>query len=323
MQRLFKVSALTFIHFFCINAQAQDYPVRPIKLVVPYGPGGTPDIHARLFADQLRVSLKQPVVVENRVGGSGTIGAQAVANAPKDGYTLLWAASSLFGVNPFVYKKLPYSLEQFEPISNVAQVCFAFMVRPELGAKDLKGLTEYMKANPGKLNFANAGVGNQPHLIWERLLQATNTSATMIPYKSSPESFSALMGGFADTYVAVINSTDIQHVQSKKVLPLATTCSARVPQMPDVPTMTELGYKDFSVYGTYQLYAAKGVPDQVISKLATAVEEVKADKDYSSKLTQAVSFAAPEKTPGEFSKWLQADRQAWSSIAKKAGVVVE
>lgn len=225
--------------------------------------------------------------------------------------------------NPFVYKKLPYSLEQFEPISNVAQVCFAFMVRPELGVKDLKGLTEYMKANPGKLNFANAGVGNQPHLIWERLLQATNTSATMIPYKSSPESFSALMGGFADAYVAVINSTDIQHVQGGKVLALATTCSARVPQMPDVPTMTELGYKDFSVYGTYQLYAAKGTPEHVIKKLATAVEEVKSDRDYSSKLTQAVSFPAPEKSPSEFAKWLHADREAWSSIAKKAGVVVE
>ena len=173
--------ALGLLFALAAPAQAQsDYPSHPIKLIVPYGPGGTPDLHARLFAEQLGAVLKQTVIVENKVGASGIVGAQAVSAAPKDGYTVLWAASSLFGVNPFVYKNLPYSPEQFQPVSNVVQVCFAIVVRPSLGVTDLKGLTKYMAANPRKLNFANSGVGNQPHLIWERYLAATGTQSTMI-----------------------------------------------------------------------------------------------------------------------------------------------
>lgn len=324
MKAFCKVVSILALHCCTTLALAQsDYPSRPIKLVVPYGPGGTPDIHARLYAEHLGRVLHQTVVVENKVGASGIIGAQAVSSSARDGYTVLWAANSLFGINPFVFKKIPYTLDQFEPVSNVAQVCFAFVARPSLGVADMKGLVAFMTKNPDKLNFANSGIGNQPHLIWERLLAATGTKSTMIVFKSSPESFVALVGGFADAYVAVINAGDIQNIKAGKIQGLATTCKSRVPQLPDVPTMTELGFSDFVVYGTYQLYVPKGVPPDIIDKLARATETVKADRDYVSSLERAISSPASETSPTEFARWLDADRRAWSAIAAKAKITVE
>ena len=208
-------------------------------------------------------------------------------------------------------------------MSNIVQVCFAFVSRPSLGVSSMEGLAAYMAAHPGKLNFANSGVGNQPHLIWERFLGLTSTQSTMIAYKSSPEVLAAMVGGFVDAYVAVINGTDIQNVKTGKVQALATTCRSRVPQMPDVPTMKELGFADFVVYGTYQLYVAKGVAPEIVDRLARATELVKADRDYVASLNNILATPAPEKTPQEFTDWLQADRQAWSAIATKAKVSVD
>ena len=323
MKRLLKFLFVGGMQLIASVAQAQsDYPTHPIKLVVPYGPGGTPDLHARMFADQLGKTLQQSIVVENKVGGSGIIGAQATLQAPKDGYTLLWAASSLFGVNPFVFKNLSYDLEQFQPVSNIAQVCFAFLSRPSLSVTSMKELAAYMKNNPEKLNFGNSGIGNQPHLIWERFLGITGARSTMIVYKSSPEVFVAMIGGFVDAYVAVINGTDIQNVQTGKVQALATTCQDGVAQLPNVPTMKELGYDDFVVYGTYQLYVAKGVALEIVKKLAQASESVKHDPSYVASLEKVIASPAAEKTPEEFARWLQADRAAWSAIATKAKVSV-
>jgi tripartite-type tricarboxylate transporter receptor subunit TctC len=303
-------------------AQAS-YPSQPVRIVVPYGAGGTPDFHARLFAEHLSKVLGQAVVVENKVGASGIIGAQAVSGAPKDGYTLLWAANSLFGINPFVFKNLPYTLEQFQPVSNVVQLCFAVVARPNLGVTSLKGLVDYMKANPEKLNYGNAGIGNQPHLIWEQFLSLTSTRATMVTFKSGPEIYTAMFGGFVDAYVAVISATDIAYIKAGKVNGLATTCSARVPHLPDTPTMSELGYRDLTVYGTYQLYVAAGVPAGVVTRLAKAAEAVKSDAAYVASVNAAMATPAVEKTPEDFAAWLQNDRQKWSTIATKAKIRVE
>jgi tripartite-type tricarboxylate transporter receptor subunit TctC len=321
---ILRLALLIALHAIAPMSWAQaNYPSQPLRMVVPYGAGGTPDFHARLFADHLSTVVGQTIVVENKVGASGIIGTQSVVVAPKDGYTLLWAANSLFGINPFVFKNLPYRLEQFQPVSNVVQLCFAVVSRPSLGVTSLRGLVEYMKANPEKLNFANAGVGNQPHLIWEQFLSATGTRSTMVTYKSGPEAHTALLGGFADAYVAVIAATDIANIKAGKVNALATTCRARVPQLPDTPTMAELGLRDLTVYGTYQLYVSAGVPAGVVARLAKAAETVKADPAYAASVNAALATPAVESTPEEFAAWLQSDRQKWSDIVSKAKIRVE
>lgn len=304
-----------------VHAEAS-YPTMPVKVVVPYI-GGPPDLHARVFGEYFHQVLKQPLVVENKGGAGGMIAAQAVTTAPKDGYTLLWAASSLFGVNPFVYRSLPYSLEQFQPISNIAEVCFSISARPELKFKTLSDLVAAMKKEPGKINFANTGVGNQLHLTWERFLKATGTQATTITYKSGPDAVTSLIGGFSDVMVNVLSSSDTQMYNKGMLVPLATTCRERVPQAPDVPTMAELGYKDFVVYGSYQLFAPKGVAPEVIAKLSQTAETVKRNPEYVKRIAALIATPAVEKSPEEFAQWLQRDRKMWSTIAKEANVVVE
>lgn len=306
-----------------VPAQAQSpYPRQPVKVVVPYI-GGPPDLHARMFGEYFHKRHKQPLVVENKGGAGGMIAAQSVTLAPKDGYTLLWAASSLFGVNPFVYRTLPYSLDQFEPISNVAEVCLSISVRPGLKVGTIPELVALMKKDPGKTNFANAGVGNQLHLTWERFLKVTGTEATTVNFKSGPDAMTSLMGGFTDVMVNVLSSSDTQMYDKGLLVPLATTCRERVPQAAKVPTMAELGYKDFIVYGSYQLFAPKGVPPEVIATLSETAEAIKRDPDYIRRLADLIATPALEKTPAEFSQWLERDRTLWSTIARDANVRIE
>jgi tripartite-type tricarboxylate transporter receptor subunit TctC len=249
MRSIFVLATAMLLQFAAAsNVWSQaDYPNRPIMLVVGAGAGGTPDVQARLFAERLSRALNTPILVENRPGGNGILAAQALVKAPQNGYTLLWVGHSFLTINPYVYKKLPYTLEQFQPVSNVAELCMGYFVRPSLGVNSMKEFVAYMAANPGKVNFGNASIGSQPHLLIERLMAVTNTKATLISYKSGGDIVVAVMGGFVDAYVTAISSLDIQNVRAGKVRALATTCKGRIPQLPEVPTMTELGYPDFTV----------------------------------------------------------------------------
>ena len=325
MRTLLALATALFVQFVAAgHAWSQaDYPSRPITMVVGAGAGGTPDLQARLFAERLAKVLKTSIAVDNRAGAGGAIAGQAALNAPPNGYTLLWVGHSFLTINPYVYKKFPVTLEQLQPVSNVVEVCMGYFSRPSLGPTTMKEFVAYMAANPGKVNFGNAAVGSQPHLLAEQLLATTNTKATLINYKSGAEIVTAIAGGFADIYVTAISSLDIQNVQMGRLRALATTCRGRMPQMPDVPTMTELGYPNYVVTGTYQVFVPKGVPKEIVNKLAQAAEVVKSDPEYVAKLKDILGAPAAEKTPEEFARWLDNERHTWSAIVDRAKVSAE
>lgn len=300
-----------------------DYPARPITMVVAAGAGGTPDLLARLFAERLGKVLKTSITVDNRPGAGGAIAGQAVVNAAPNGYMMLWAGHSFLTINPYVYKKFPITLEQLQPVTNVAEVCMGYFSRPSLGPTTMKEFVAYMAANPGKVNFGNPAVGSQLHLLAEQLLATTNTKATLINFKSGAETVTAIMGGFADIYVTAISSLDVQNVQMGRLRALATTCRTRMPQLPDVPTMTELGYPNYVVTGTYQIFVPRGVPADIVNKLAQAGEVVKQDPEFLARLKDTLGAPAAEKTPEEFARWLVNERRVWSAIVEKAKVTAD
>lgn len=295
----------------------------PFRILVPYSAGSGVDIHARMVAEYLRQILNQPIVVLNKPGAGGIVGIQDVLAAPRDGNMALWAAGSLFGTNPFVFRKLPYSLDQFEPVANVVELCLVFTARPGLGVKTVPQLVSRMKAEPGKITFASPGIGNQPVLTWEKFVRATGAEALSVPYKTSTDVTTGLLGGFSDVTVGVMSGPDLENFRSGRLVPLAVTCRNRMPQLPDVQTMAEAGYPDLTITGTIQIYYAKGVPSTAIDRLSSAIEQIKRNPEYVQKLDALHAAPAQTTNPAEFRKWLDADRALWSRIAKEANVVIE
>jgi tripartite-type tricarboxylate transporter receptor subunit TctC len=295
----------------------------PLRILVPYSAGSGVDIHARIVAEYLRPLMGQPVVVVNKPGAGGIIGVQEVLAAPRDGNIALWAAGSLFGTNPFVFRRLPYTLEQFEPIANVVELCLVFTARPGLGVKTAADLVAKMKVEPGQVRFASPGIGNQPVLIWEKFVRHTNTSALTVPYKATTDVVGGMLGGFSDVTVGVMSGPDLENFRAGKLVPIAVTCKNRMPQLPDVQTMAEAGFPDFSITGTIEVFFAKGVPGTALDKLSKALEDVKRNPEYLKRLDALHAQAAPTTNRADFRKWLDADREIWSRIAKEANIVID
>ena len=295
----------------------------PLRLVVPYGAGSPPDVHARIFAEHLKGVLHQSVVVINKPGAAGIIGAQEILASPKDGLTLLWAASSLFGLNPYVFRKVPYQLEQFEPVSNVVDVCWTIYSRQKLGVKSLPELVKIMKESPGKVNFATPGVVSQMSLTWERFIKDAGVTGTNIVYKTTSEARISLLGNHSDVTVSVLSAADLDAFRAGTLMPLAVTCQKRVPQLPSVPTMADAGFPNASFSGSYQLFFAKGVAPSAIENIASASERIKRDKGYLEQLDGLMATPAVQSSPAEFRTWLDADRALWSRLAKDANLMIE
>jgi tripartite-type tricarboxylate transporter receptor subunit TctC len=295
----------------------------PFRILVPYSAGSGVDIHARVVAEYLRPLLGQPVVVVNKPGAGGIIGVQDVLAGPRDGTLALWAAGSLFGTNPFVFRKLPYTLDQFEPIANVMELCLVFSTRPGLGVKTAGELVAKMKAEPGQVRFASPGIGNQPVLIWEKFVRHTNSKALTVPYKASIDVVAGMLGEFSDVTVGVMSGPDLQNFRAGKLVPIAVTCKNRMPQLPDVQTMAEAGFPDFSITGTIEIFYAKGVPTAALDKLSKAIEDVKRNPEFVKKLDALHAQPAPTTSRAEFRSWLDADREFWSRIAWEANIVID
>ena len=295
----------------------------PLRILVPYSAGSPVDVYARMMSEYIRPLLGQPVVVVNKPGAGGIIGVQEVLAGPRDGTLALWAAGSLFGTNPFVFRKLPYTLDQFEPIANVVELCLVFTTRPGLGVKTVGELVAKMKAEPGQVKFASPGIGNQPVLTWEKFVRQVGAKALTVPYKSTPDVALGMLGGFSDVTVGVMSGPDLDNYRSGKMVPIAVTCKNRMPQLPDVQTMAEAGYPDMSITGTVEVFFAKGVPVAALDRLSKAIEETKRNPEFVKKLEVLNAQPAPTTNRADFSKWLDADRETWSQIAKQANIVID
>ena len=303
-------------------AIAQPYPNKPIRVIVPFAPGGNVDITARLMAPGLQEALGQPVVVENKPGAGGTIGADAVAKSAPDGYTLLMGSNSTFSVAPSLYPKNPYNpLADFAPVAMIASAPFVLVVNPGVAAKDARELVALAKASPGKLTMSSAGTGSSNHLVGELFQEISGARFTHIPYKGSGQALTDLMGGQVNLHFDQITSA-ASHIQGGKLRALLVTAPQRVPMLPDVPTATEAGYPSFEATNVTGLIAPAGTPREIVDKLNAAVQKIIAQPAIRAKFAD-IGAQTTGGTPEQFGAYIREDLAKWTRIVKDANVRVE
>ena len=291
-------------------------------MIVPFAPGGNVDITARLVAPGLQEALGQPVVVENRPGAGGTIGADAVAKSAPDGYTLLMGSNSTFSVAPSLYPKNPYNpLADFAPVVMIASAPFVLVVNPGVAAKDARELVALAKSTPGKLTMSSAGTGSSNHLVGEFFQEISGTRFTHVPYKGSGQALTDLMGGQVNLHFDQITSA-ASHIQGGKLRALMVTARERVPMLPDVPTAAEAGYSTFEATNVTGLIAPAGTPREVIEKLNAAVQKVIAQPAIRAKFAE-IGAQTTGGAPEQFGAYIREDLAKWTRIVRQANVKVE
>ena len=253
-------------------AQAQTYPSKPITLVVPYTPGGVVDTSARLLADQLAKALGGSVIIENKPGASGNIGMQQVANAPKDGHTLLISYSANHVGNPAMFSKLPWAQKDFAPVAQLTAATNVIAAHPSVPSNTLRDFIAYLKANPGKVNYASQGNGSLAHVGTAMFEQTTGTDMVHVPYKGSGAAIADVLGGQVQLFITTPPSV-MQHVQAGKLKAYAVTGKNRHPGLPNVPTVAEAGMPGFELEAWVGLFAPAGTPAPVIALLTEATRK--------------------------------------------------
>lgn len=306
------------------TAQAQDYPNRPITLVVPFAAAGPGDIIARLVAEAMRRSLGQEVIVVNAGGAGGTIGTARVAQAKPDGYTILLGHVGQSTMSS-LYKSLPFDpVESFDTIGLITDVPMTIVGKPGFEPKDLKELVTYVRARPDKINYAHSGLGSVAHLCGLMFMGATNTKMTVIPYKGGGEVMKDLLSGTIDVYCEPATGTTA-NIQAGKIKPYAVTTKRRVSTIPDVPTTAEAGFPEIGITTWYGLYAPKGTPAAAIDKLAAALQGALKDDNVKTRFAQLSMepVSQDQATPAFLAAKLKSEVQYWSKLLKEAGVKPE
>lgn len=300
---------------------AQEYPTRPIRFIVPFAPGGGTDIVARKLAAKLTGNLGQTVFVENKPGGSGVLGTDAMAKSPADGYTIL-IATATFTINPGVKPSLPYdTLRDFAPVSLVATTPYALALNSSLPARSVKELVAMAKAQPGKLNFSSAATGGSSHLYVEFFNSLAGINMVHVPYKSTGESVLAVVKGEVSlTFSDIV--TVVPQVNSGRLRALAVTGSKRSPQLPGTPNMAELGYSGFEAGGWYGIVTRAGTPQPIINRLYSALSQVVNSPDFERDL-EATGATAVGTTPAAFGQFLRAEVERWTKVVKDGNIKIE
>ena len=303
-------------------ASAQTYPAKPIRLMVPFPPGGSTDIVARIVAQKLAAQLGQGVVIENRGGAGGSLGTAVVAKAPADGYTLTVGTTSTHVVAPSVFQKLEYDpVKDFAPISLIAVTPYLLVVNPKVQAKTLKELVELMKSQPGKMNYASAGVGSTTHLAMEMLKGASQTYALHIPYNGNGPAGTAVIAGQVEILFGSLPAV-LPHAKSGRVRALAVGTPKRSPSLPEVPTVSESGYPGFDASLWLAIMAPAGTPQPVIDRLHKEVVAAVADKATAESLDK--NGAEPiTSTPAELAAMIRDGVGKYAKVVKDAGVKPE
>lgn len=296
------------------------YPNRPVKLVVPFPPGGPTDIMGRTAAKAMGDVLGQSFVVENKAGAGGNIGTDAVAKAAPDGHTIGLSAISSLAIAPHLYDKLPFQVEKdFAPISLVGTTPCVVVVHPSAPFTDLKGLIAYAKANPGKLGYATSGIGTSNHLAAELLQSVAGIELLNVPYKGSSQIVPDLLSGTVIMSMESSLATTLQHIRSGKLKALAVTSPARAKALPDVPTVAESGYPGFAVETWFGLIAPAATPAAVVQKLhdawAKGAKTAEAQAAFDN-----ISGNLRVTTPQEFAAFIKAENQRWGDLIRKLNI---
>ena len=303
-----------------VSSRAEEYPSRNITLVVPSPPGGGTDTQARILAPKLSQLLGRTIVIENRGGASGNIGAQAVAKAAPDGYTLLAMISSHV-INQFVLKDVPYDLEKdFAMISRTVTVPGALVGNPALPAKDFKELLAYLKANPGKVAYGSAGVGSLSHLIVELFERDTGVKLLHVPYRGTQPALTDTLSGQVSLDVPDITLA-LAQVQDGKLRAFGVTSATRSPAAPNIPTLAEQGVAGFDAVQWFGLCAPAGTPAAIINKLHEAVVKALNDPDVKASYAKLAMTPEPSASPAAYAKFVHDEGARWSKVVKDANIV--
>ena len=300
-------------------AAAQTFPDRPIRLVAPFPAGGLADVLGRAVGDEISKTLGQTVIIENRSGGGGNTGADAVAKAEPDGYTLLMSSAGILTANPYLYSKMPFDAETaFAPVSNVADMSMLVVVRSDLAQKSLKDLVAFARSNPNKLNFGSAGIGTTGHLGLAMLMHAAGIKLTHVPYRGAAPSITDLLAGQID---GVVDNppTVLPHIRSGRLRALAVAARGRLPLLPDLPTAAEAGVPNYEASSWFGVMAPARTPQPIIERLhkelAAAVRTPAMQERFASSGARLIGD-----TPAEFAARIKKERAMWGEIIGAANI---
>lgn len=312
--------AATFLFGVTGVAAAQDdYPTHPIRLVVPFAPGGSTDLVGRLIAEYMGKYLGQTVVVENKAGAGGAVGAEQVARAKPDGYTLGMATVSTHGSNPAIYSDLKYDARKdFAPISNVMGVPSVFAVHPKIPAKTMPEFIALAKAEPGKYTFASPGVASLGHANIENFMMLSGIELLHVPYRGAGPALNDALAGQVDAITDNLSST-LPHLLEGRLRPLAVLGSERSDKLPDVPTYGELGFPEMGTGGWFGVVAPAGTPDVVIKRVNEALQKASQDPSFQEK-ARGMGATVRTNTPEEFAKEIDAAIERYTRVAKAANI---
>jgi len=305
------------------QGHAAEYPTRAIKLIVPYAAGGPTDVLGRMVADYLGRDLKQTVVVENKAGAQGAIGAEAAARSEPDGYTLFFTAASLFVLNPLLYKKLPYDPDKdFRMLEVITDIPMIMEVHPSVPAKTVAEFVAYAKANPGKLNFGSAGTGGTTHLAGEMFKLMTGIDMVHVAYKGAGPALTDLLSGNIQLMFDTLG-TALPPVKGGLLRPLAVSSAQRITDLPDVPTVAESGYPDYAVSVWYGVATPSKVPDDVVQKIKASLDRGLNDDTFRAALDKVGFKPLRPKSQAEIDKFVATDRALWAGVIKALNISLD
>lgn len=303
-----------------IPALAQQYPERNIQLIVPFPPGGTTDIVARILAEKLGAELGKPVLIENRGGASTSLGTQVVASSEKDGYTLLFTGATTFTTNPHLLP-IKYKLEDFAPIAPIAKVPFAFVVKKDFPATDIASFRAYALANPGKVNNATNGPGSTVHLLGEVTARGLGVKFQHVHYRGAAPAMNDVLAGVVDSNVEALTNSAPNH-KAGLYRALAVLSDKRLAQLPDVPTFKELGYPSITGETWFAVFAPAGTPQPVVDKLSASVSRIVKTPDFAQRM-EAIGNEAWTMPPAELVPYIRSESERLGKLIREANIKIE
>jgi len=310
------------VALFALSAQAQAYPAKPVRIVVPVATGGIADYYSRVFARHLSEAWGQPVVVENRPGGGGNIGADLVAKSAPDGYNLVMGFLGPHAVNQFLFAKMPYDTQKdFAPVAMVIEAEGLLAVHPTVQVQTVADLLAMARAHPGKLSYASGGVGTASHLAGELFKSMTRTDMVHIPYKGNAPAIADLLGGQTHLTFATL-PTIIPHVRAGKLRGIAVIGNARSAAAPSLPTVAEAGVPGFSVNNWIGLFARAGTPPEIVRRWNTEVNRIMQLPEVTRRMEVEGERYTPN-TPEQFAQFLRTETAKWEKVVKDAGLKAE
>ena len=304
------------------GTSAQTWPAKPVRLIVPFPPGGGNDVIARAVAQKLGERLGQSVVVENRAGANGIVGLQALLQAAPDGHTIAVGAAGPLAVNPGLYDKLPYdSLKDFAPITNMVNFPLLLVIHPSVAAKNTRDLVALAKAQPGKLHYSSPGSGNSGHLAGELFNSMAGVKTVHVPYKGQGPALTDLIAGQVQMLYSSIPSV-LPHVRQGQLNAIAVGSARRIPSLPDIPTIAESGVPGYEAYSWVGMIAPAATPKAVIARLNREIVDILKERDVAAKLNGQGALPVGD-SPEQFAAYIKAEIDKWGAVVRSANIKVE